>query len=513
MKIHILAFTLVAMAMTSCDMELEQVGSIDTENAIETKTDCQQFLNGIYNNLRSRTAGSYITLPDIQADMFQGTIINGNKYVSLTTGNIQSNNQDIENVFYYMYNGIASCNYFIPRVQAIINNNAESNDAAELKSMIAQAKFARAYYNYRLFDYFCQAYSADKGDVEALGIPLVFDYAPSPDRGSYPGRSTMNETIEYINQDLKEAYEGLKEYEDNVSKANCAPNAIRISSYTVEALQARVALMTNDYDTAIAKAEDVINSGIYALCEISDYANMWLNDASTELLFVPAANENEYASVPATGSEFLSQSENSADFIPASEALLMYSDKDVRGKTNFDEYTLEVSGDKVDAPVFYKFPGNPGLRATPNVNNLRNKPKPFRLSELYLIAAEAYDLKSDATNANKYLNALRAKRITSYVDQNLSGNTLTEAIRTERCKELVGEGFRLSDLKRWGIGFTRTCNYGEYDTWYNDLAENLLTVEGRTLYYSAGDYRYVWPIPQAEIEVNPQLNGQQNPGY
>lgn len=115
--------------------------------------------------------------------------------------------------------------------------------------------------------------------------------------------------------------------------------------------------------------------------------------------------------------------------------------------------------------------------------------------------------------ANKYINALRTKRISNYKDQTMSGNTLTEAIRTERCKELLGEGFRLSDLKRWGVGFTRTCAYGEIDSWYDDLAATLLYPRSRTLSYSAGDYRYVWPIPQAEMEVNPQLKGQQNPGY
>lgn len=513
MKKIIIAFALATVTLTSCDMDVEQTGVIDTENAIETKSDCQQFLNGIYNNLRARTAGNYINYPDLQADMFQATNINGNRYVSFTTGNILSNNQEIEDVFYYMYNGIASCNYFIPRAQAVIDSNSDNDDAEEIKSMIAQAKFARAYYNYRLFDYFCQAYSSDKGDVAALGIPLVFEYAPSPDRGSYPGRSTMNETIEYINQDLKESFEGLKEYENNVSKAYCAPNAIRISSYTVEALQARVALLTGDNATAIAKAEDVINSGIYSLCERSDYAAMWVNDASTELLFVPSANQNEYASVPATGAEYLSANELSAYFIPSSEALLMYDSKDIRGFAFFDEYSLDVNGDKIDSPVFYKFPGNPDLRVTPTVNNLRNKPKPFRLSELYLIAAEAYANTNNEPKANEYINKLRSKRIEGYTDQNMTGNTLVQAIRTERCKELIGEGFRISDLKRWGIGFTRTCDYGSYDSWYDNLANDLLTVEGRNLSYSANDYRYVWPIPMAEIEVNPQLVGEQNPGY
>ena len=36
---------------------------------------------------------------------------------------------------------------------------------------------------------------------------------------------------------------------------------------------------------------------------------------------------------------------------------------------------------------------------------------------------------------------------------------------------------------------------------------------GNDLSYTAGDHRFVWPIPSAEIESNPQMEGQQNDGY
>lgn len=511
-KIYI-ALVLAAGALTSCDMDLERAGAIGTENGIQTKADCQNLLNGIYTNLRSATAGVFVAVPEFQADMFQATVVNGNSYGDFAFGSVTASTGDIESQFYTVYTYIANINYFMPRAQALIDGgNLSDSDKAEIEMMIGVAKFARAYYIYLLFDRFCQAYSAYKAEIPALGVPLVDEYNPTPDRGSYPGRSSMRETIDFINSDLEQAYDILNNYE-KISMAACAPNSYRISSYAVAAMQARVALLSKDYATAISKSEHVINSGIFSLCEIENYANLWEKDMSTELIFVPYGSKEEAGAIPGTGAVWLySNAKNTSYFIPASEAIAQYDIKDVRRTVFFDEYQIKCNGSDVDSPVFVKYPGNPDLFTTTS-NNLKNKPKPFRLSELYLIAAEAYNETGDAPNANKYINALRAKRITGYSDQNMSGNTLTAAIRAERCKELLGEGFRLIDLKRWGVGFTRTCAYGEIDTWYNDLASMLLYPNSRTLSYSAGDYRYVWPIPQAEMEVNPQLRGQQNPGY
>ena len=140
-----------------------------------------------------------------------------------------------------------------------------------------------------------------------------------------------------------------------------------------------------------------------------------------------------------------------------------------------------------------------------------NMIKPFRLSELYLIAAEAAATLGDANNvtkANRYLNDLRSKRIAGYENVSLSGSKLTQEIRTERLKELLGEGFRLSDLRRWNLGFTRNGTYS-----VNPDVEDIFVVSGKDISYQAGDYRFVWPIPATEIQSNPQLQGQQNSGY
>ena len=66
------------------------------------------------------------------------------------------------------------------------------------------------------------------------------------------------------------------------------------------------------------------------------------------------------------------------------------------------------------------------------------------------------------------------------------GNWL-ETISDERVRELFMEGFRLNDLKRWGMGFERT-------------PQAQSQAEGSTLKIEKDNPLFVWPMPNHEIE-------------
>ena len=135
--------------------------------------------------------------------------------------------------------------------------------------------------------------------------------------------------------------------------------------------------------------------------------------------------------------------------------------------------------------------------------------KPFRLSEMYLIVAEAEAHMENLEEANRYLNILRSNRIVDYVTENYSKlKDLFLAIKEEREREFIGEGMRMSDIRRYGKGFQRKANHDE-----NETLNAIIVKQGRAMKYEAGDYRLTWPIPKAEIDANPHLAGQQNPGY
>lgn len=84
------------------------------------------------------------------------------------------------------------------------------------------------------------------------------------------------------------------------------------------------------------------------------------------------------------------------------------------------------------------------------------EPKVIRISEMYLIAAEAYAKLNKVTEGAKYLNDHMKKRINGFTDVTYANaDDLMEEIRNERTREFIGEGMRLFDLKRWKMGIKR----------------------------------------------------------
>lgn len=508
-----------AVMTTSCDMDTTNYGVIDQSNSIETMADCQSFINGIYVHFRAKTGGGYYWFyPDVQMDQFIGLSDNGNRGGVMSLGQVQPGDTDLANIYYNLFIQVNDANYFLPRVEKLIESgNFSESDVYTLKYYKATAMFSRAYAYWYMLDKYVNYKTADL-DAPGKGLQLETEFHPSGDRATYVGRSTIRESVKFITDELTEAYNLMKEYEENVSSAYCNPNADRFSSYLCEALHARVALLTQDYATAAAKAEDVINSGNYGLTAAADYADMWVNDSGDELLFVASA-EKGVGGQSIGVNYYTNNQKNSSDYIPTASVINSYADEDVRFDAFFELYApMEVAGEDYYAYAFTKFPGNPALN-TGSTNSMLNKGKPFRLSELYLIAAEAYasdGAQKSETKANAYLNALRSARIEGYTEQNYSGAALLNQVRTERGKELIGEGFRLSDLRRWGQGFTREAGF---DVFMGGPLEPLayimdvITTAGNNLTYQPDDYRFVWPIPTREMQVNPQLAGQQNPRY
>lgn len=516
-KIFLTIFATGAL-LTSCDMNELPAGSLSDETAIQTLEDATNFRNGIYNNIRGISAGTAISRPEIQADLFIGTIVNGNQNGSISLGSITSSTTDIAGFWSAPYSAIAAVNYFLPRVESLLSNENISDDARiTLERYRGEAHWARAYYYYFLTEKYCNSYTVVDPNAADTGVPLVTEYHPSGDYATYPGRATLAEVYTQIEKDLDIAYTDLDNFEKSGiagADENLQPNAAYLSTYTVTALQARIALLKGEWDKALAKAEILIGtngSSPFSLTDDMSYDSMWTSDEGDELIFVPFGNQTQASAVPDTGSAWLTNSNGVYLYVPTSTVLSLYDQfDDIRYDSFFRDAFLLVNGETVLCPSFVKFPGNPVFN-TGSSNAFRNKPKPFRLSEMYLIAAEAAAMSSNnqTAKANKYLNDLRRARIYAYADENHAGQELIDAIRVERCKELIGEGFRISDLRRWGLGFTRKADYTGA---YSDLRPALVAA-GINVRYTPGDYRFVLPIPTNEMDTNPQLKGHQNPGY
>jgi hypothetical protein len=117
----------------------------------------------------------------------------------------------------------------------------------------------------------------------------------------------------------------------------------------------------------------------------------------------------------------------------------------------------------------------------------------FRLAEMYLIRAEArarLGSVSGANSATTDINILRARAKAPAIGTVTQSQMLT-IIENERVYELAYEGHRWYDLVRTGRAATVMPPFNS--NW-------------RAAYER-------WPIPQRELQTNPALVGNQNPGY
>ena len=132
----------------------------------------------------------------------------------------------------------------------------------------------------------------------------------------------------------------------------------------------------------------------------------------------------------------------------------------------------------------------------------------IRYADVLLMLAECYNEEGRIDDAVKYINMVRNRPSTNMPGIN-SGPSWLEArnksavfdrINHERAVEFPAEGLRYYDLRRWGI--------------IKDVMNN------RAIKDAVGDTKYttifedkdkLWPIPAAEIDINPAL--EQNPGW
>jgi hypothetical protein len=168
---------------------------------------------------------------------------------------------------------------------------------------------------------------------------------------------------------------------------------------------------------------------------------------------------------------------------------------DIRFSSYMKDETLLLTGTpRSSTKIITKYAGTGYGTANENVANA----KVFRTGEMYLIRAEAKAESSDLAGATADINALRAARISGYtnIGTYASKDAAIADIMNERFKELAFEGHRFWDLKRRNLPVSRD-------------AADAPTAAGTTL--PAGNFRFILPIPNSEVQANPKI--QQNPGY
>ncbi|MCD2425285.1 RagB/SusD family nutrient uptake outer membrane protein [Niabella pedocola] len=438
---------------------------------------------------------------------------------------------------YFPYTGIRSANVFLDNIDKI------QMDQTKKDIMKAEVRFLRA------FDYARKMMCFG-------GVPLVTKVLQYGEENTL-SRNTEAEITNFVLTELGQVADVLP------LTRSAAENG-RVTKGAALALKARVELFVKDYANAAKDAKAIIDLKQYDL--YNNYEGLfWEKNQDDPLRNKEVILEVVY-NPPTWGSwidALYTVAEGGWNSVNPTQSIVdAYETKNGRAITNDPSYNADAPYTNRD-PRFYAsiiYPGqtwndrifnslepvgpdeyynsSKGNRSrtgyclrkycAPTDYLTNNSPEEaqglnfivFRYAEVLLTYAEA--LIEQGTNLDQAaaaINEVRA-RVNMPPVTDLSQQSLRQRVRNERRVELAFEGLRWYDIKRWKIG-GQVMNgpvYGVRPGKVN-MTTGAITFSSPN-HITVGDVRvfnegrdYYFPIPQEDIDVNPALQGHQNPGW
>lgn len=398
-------------------------------------------------------AYNMIITPGVTADEFT-SLGTTSAAIDLATNNLTADNITTYSFWTNFYKYIYQANAVIEGME---KSTAVSGEVK--KQLIGEAKFTRAFCYFYLVNLF--------GDVP---ITKSTDYKINESIT----RSPVIEVYDFIVADLVDALSLLSN--DYLSPSNVAiTERVRPNKAAASALLARVYLYTGKWAEADAESSKVIAaSATYYLN--SNLNNSFLKNNSEAIWQLMPVTPG-YNSYP--GSQFVTKS---TPTVVSVDTNLVKSFRASDNRKVAWILPLTVSGKTYFLPNKYKV----GQNVTP----ITEYTVILRLSEQYLIRAEARAKLNNISGGTSDLNAVRVRAGLPALT-GLTQASLTDSIQVERKFELFAEfADRWLNLKRTG-----TVN------------QVMTPLRGSS--WSSSDQLY--PIPLVEINRNSKLT--QNPGY
>lgn len=484
-KINIILVGILLIGFSSCKkdfLDVPPTNQGDAATSIQTLADAKVMMSGLMRNMSSINyyGRNFILYGDAKGgDLAVYSM--GRGLDALYSFNHSPTSGSYSGFWDQIYNGILQANNLIMNIEKLKADGAQDN----FDNVLGQALTTRAIMYFDLVRLYGKPYTMDKN---SLGVPNIL--VPL-DALAQPLRATVEENYTQIMKDLTDAAPLLSK-----SKSNGY-----INYYANAAMRARVNLYMGKTTEALTAAEEVINaSSTYSLYSNSNWVSSWTKQFGSESIFELAMFPSEGDQGNGSLSVYLRRqghgNANALGFFLASDYFLdrLGEDPDdVRwGVMAYDEISTSHLG------ASYKYSGDVALsgdgKATVTAVNI----KVIRLSEIYLIAAEAA-LPTDKGLAVTYLNKIRQR------SPNLAPATETtisiDMILDERSKELFTEGHRFFDMMRLNKSIT----------FNDDLGGVPIPTRPKTI--DRTFYKTILPISQAEINANPGIKVQQNPEY
>jgi starch-binding outer membrane protein, SusD/RagB family len=490
-----LALAALTLVLTACgDLLTETPRSIiTTENFYASEADALAALAAIYTSMNGQTVtGIYFLSNNAGDDNYNTPLEENPNHIATGTGHWDSRNPHFNSHWNAAYLMITRANLLLEKLDGL------SMDQGRKAAIAAETRFLRAYAYFTLVRSF--------GDV-----PLV---VTTEDQRGDGARTPKAEVFAQIIKDATEAEADLLLTHPAATRGRATKNSARALLANVYIWRSS-AENSNEWEQAAAAAKRVIDSGVNSL--EPNWINAFLpgsqNSAESVYLHLACAATGCPA-INIAGWIWPRELEASgtggwAESIPTPHLLASFPEGDYRAVTGSAVNLAGPNG------VGYFTSGrhlNGSIRTfVPHVYKFRPSTRPgpqdanwpvYRYAEVLLFYAEAVNELNRPGEAIEYVNLIRARARNGTGNENrpqpanlpvMSQSATREAIFNERRLELAHESKRYFDMVRRGE---------EYFLAALDNDPTILFRSTRNM---------IWPIPQAQIDVNPNLV--QNPGF
>ncbi len=382
-----------------------------------------------------------------------------------------------------LYEFINITNIVLSQIDDMPENNMDDKNGKE--RVKGEAYFLRAAYYFMLVNLYAEPYVPETA-ATTQGVPVKHtEYIE--DKEFY--RSSVKEVYEYILSDLAKAEELLEE-KPHISIYHPTKVAVNL-------LQSRVYLYMQNWKKAAEYAQKVIDIqpdllDLHAVATGNDI----LTKNSPETIF----SMGGYLVAVAFADEPSRWGNEPPAYYISDDMMKLYKRNDLRSKlyvgksyTGFSPVFTKVDGQQTAFGKFF------------DVSDCFL----YRTSEAYLTLAEAAAYDGDETTAQKTLEEFLAKRLEEKGKITATSNELIDFIRDERARELLLEGHRWFDLRRYTVcsshPYSKTIEHGHvyYSGSYPEYTE----------YYQleTNDPAYTLPVPREILDFQISLGTHARP--
>ncbi|MDO8952958.1 MAG: RagB/SusD family nutrient uptake outer membrane protein [Draconibacterium sp.] len=512
----IMPFLSVVLIVSSCQdiIELEPYNQVSETAAFTTPALIELSVMGMYQAAqRGDFAGAQRGYPFGAAFVQQGDC-RGEDAVNLAAfyrftyeGTYDATTAN--NVWYWSdtYRLINRCNIIIDGVNKAATAGTVTADVA--KAYEGEARLLRAAAYHELVVMFARPFKHTAGATHQ-GVPYhdkPFTTQAAIDEGIVKGRETVAFIYGKIMEDL------------NYAEANLPAKAGRTGS------------------TKITRA----TKGAAVAYKVRMYQHMWdMNNVITEgLKLISGTLASEYTlgaepwtcfAANYTNSEYIFGMENSATNNPGVNAAVASQYKRrllvcISPIVWRNSYWLADDKRRKEPEMVFTSSGMKFTGKYKDDTNYTDASPMMRYAEVLLNVAEAYARNNNVGEGLKYLNlvrdrALADKAAQSYKASDFADNVaLLKAILAERRIELNMEGRRWPDVHRlqqdpiFPIDGIPAKHANANPTAASYTLGSEYTGPYGVVAKPYSDFKFVWPIPLVELNANPTLREQQNPGY